>query len=264
VRVPLLLLFGAVLVLGDTFKLYLKEGGYHVVREYSVQGDRVRYFSTERGEWEEIPKELVDLAHTEAERKARSDAEAHEAKEEAAEDKAERDLRKEIASVPKEPGAYFNTGSKIETIPPSDYQIITNKKRRTLQILSPVPLVPGKASVVIKGEHASFSVSDDKPNFYLRLEKQQRFGIIKLTPKKDLRVVENVSIAPVVKQATEERKQIETFEQDLGNSLFKVWPEKPLEPGEYALIEYESEEDSEVTDVKTDITLLLWAFAVRP
>ncbi len=77
-------------------------------------------------------------------------------------------------------------------------------------------------------------------------------------------MVENVSIAPVVKQATEERKQIETFEQDLGNSLFKVWPEKPLEPGEYALIEYESEEDSEVTDVKTDITLLLWAFAVRP
>jgi hypothetical protein len=133
VRVPLLLLFGAVLVLGDTFKLYLKEGGYHVVREYSVQGDRVRYFSTERGEWEEIPKELVDLAHTEAERKARSDAEAHEAKEEAAEDKAERDLRKEIASVPKEPGAYFNTGSKIETIPPSDYQIITNKGFRRYQ-----------------------------------------------------------------------------------------------------------------------------------
>jgi hypothetical protein len=263
VRVAFLLLMCASLLLADSFKLYLKDGGYQAVREYSVQGDRVRYFSTERGEFEEIPAELCDLKRTEDERKSRSEAQAHEAKEQAEEDKAERDMRREIASVPMDPGAYFNTGSKIETIPPSDYQIVTSKRRRTLQILSPIPLVPGKASVVIKGDHAAFSVSDSRPNFYLRLEKQERFGIIRLTPKKDMRLVENISIAPVVKQATEERKQMDTFEQDLGNNLFKVWPEKALEPGEYALIEYASAEDQETTDVKTDIQLLLWSFAVR-
>jgi hypothetical protein len=37
-----------------------------------------------------------------------------------------------------------------------------------------------------------------------------------------------------------------------------------LEPGEYALIEYASAEDQETTDVKTDIQLLLWSFAVKP
>ena len=51
-----------------TVRLYLKDGTHHSVREFKTEGDRVRYFSTERGEWEEIPLELIDLKKTEAER----------------------------------------------------------------------------------------------------------------------------------------------------------------------------------------------------
>ena len=69
-RVVLLLLAAAVALYGETFKLYLKDGTYQAAREYQVQGDRIRYFSTERGEWEEIPKDLIDLVKTESERKA--------------------------------------------------------------------------------------------------------------------------------------------------------------------------------------------------
>ena len=64
-RLTLLFLLVAALLFGETFKLFLKDGDYHLVREYQVQGDRVRYFSTERGDWEEIPKDLVDLDKTE-------------------------------------------------------------------------------------------------------------------------------------------------------------------------------------------------------
>jgi len=121
-----------------------------------------------------------------------------------------------------------------------------------------VPLVPGKASVVIKGEHSAFQVREDRPNFYVRLAKEERFGIVSLTPKKNFRVVENISIAPVVKVASEDRKQMDTFEQDLGNGLYKVWPEKPLAPGEYALVEFSDSQD------KDDIELLIWDFARPP
>lgn len=242
--------------MADVFKLYLKDGGYHLVREYSVQGDRIHYFSTERSQWEDIPVALVDLAKTESEHKAKVAVISKEAKEEAEEEKAERDLRREIASIPMEPGLYYRTGTKVDTLLAAEYQVVTSKKRRTLQILSPVPLIPGKASVVIKGERAAYTLDDPRPNFYLRQEKEQRFGIITLTPKKGMRVVENISILPVAQQAEEERKQMDTFDQDLGNGLFKVWPQKDLEPGEYALVEFEDSGDP------NDIDLVIWDFAV--
>jgi hypothetical protein len=48
-------------------KLYLTDGTYQLVSEYQVQSDRIRYYSVERSDWEEIPREMVDLKRTEAE-----------------------------------------------------------------------------------------------------------------------------------------------------------------------------------------------------
>ena len=54
-------------------KLCMKDGSYQMVSSYEVQGDRVRYFSIERSEWEEIPSSLVDFDAT---RRADEDAKA--------------------------------------------------------------------------------------------------------------------------------------------------------------------------------------------
>lgn len=256
-RVVILLLLAAALLLGDVFKLYLKDGGYHLTREYQVQGDRIRYFSTERGEWEEIPKEMVDLQKTESEHKATAAQQAKATKEQDEEEKAERALAKEVASIPYETGAYYKPENEIRTLKLADFQVNTNKKRRIVQMVSPLPLVPGKATVAIKGEHSGFEISEKRPEFYLRLAKQEKFGIVRLTPRKGYRIVEDISIVPVSKETVENRKQMDTFEQELSSDLYKVWPEKLLEPGEYALMEY-----SEAID-QQDIQLLIWDFAVR-
>ena len=256
-RLLFLLLLFASLLLADTFKLYLKDGGYHLVREYQVQSDRIRYFSTERGDWEEIPKELVDLEKTEREHKQKAEQTARSTRELDEEEKAERALAKEVAAIPMESGAFYKPAEQVRPLKLADFQIITDKKRRVLQYLSPVPLIAGHATVVIKGEHSTFGIEDKRPEFYLRLAKEEKFGIIRLTPRKGMRVVENISIVPVSHESVEDRKQMDTFEQQMAGDLYKVWPEKPLEPGEYALMEYADSGDQE------EIQLLIYDFVVR-
>src|SRR5580704_14049972 len=41
-------------------KLMLKDGTFQLVREYQLDGDRVRYYSIDQRDWQEIPAALVD------------------------------------------------------------------------------------------------------------------------------------------------------------------------------------------------------------
>jgi hypothetical protein len=228
----------AVAAFGANGRLYLKDGDYQLVREYQVLSDRVRYFSTERGDWEEIPLELVDLERTKKDAAERQAAIEADAKEQDIEDKAIRAEKKEAAQVPGEPGVYYVVGDKIETLKPAEVSVNSSKGRTVLKILSPVPLVPGKSTVEIKGEAASYRAPGDKPEFYIRLSDDERFGIIKLSKKKNVRVLENLAIAPVTNEVTEDLKIVATFKKQVYERTYKIWPEQPLEPGEYALVQY--------------------------
>src|SRR3984893_1367367 len=57
-------------------KLILKDGNFQLVRSYERNGERVRYFSVERGDWEEIPAAMVDWDATEKARIADEKADA--------------------------------------------------------------------------------------------------------------------------------------------------------------------------------------------
>lgn len=82
-------------------------------------------------------------------------------------------------------------------------------------------------------------MTEDKPEFYIQLSSFEAFGIIKLKPQKGIRVAERLTRVPVSKETVEERDAVEVFTKEMSdNGLFKIWPQEPLEKGEYAVIEY--------------------------
>jgi hypothetical protein len=237
-RIAILLLL-ATAALGANIRLYLKDGEFQPSRDdYQVLSDRVRYYSTERGEWEEIPLELVDLDRTKKEATDRQATIEADAKAQAEEDNAIREEEKRVTKIPTEPGVYFINGDDLVPLKSAESKYVSDKKRTVLKVLSPIPLVSGKGTVEIDGESASFKVPDSRPEFYFRLANEERFEIIKLTVKKNARVVEDVRIQAVINEAEEKQQKIPNFKKAEGDLLFKIWPEKSLEPGEYALIEY--------------------------
>lgn len=245
----LVLLCLPLLLQADNVRLYLKDGTYQLAREYKVEGDRVHYYSVERGEWEDIPADLIDLKKTEGEIHAREESEKQEKQQSAAEDKAELEMQREIEKVPKDPGVYYLDGDAMLTVKQAESKLVTNKGRSVLKRLSPVPLFNGKMTVELDGAHSATKVKSDKPEFYIRLSEEERFAIVRMGDHKGNRVVEKVEVIPVSEERGETFTTVELFQHQVGDLVFKFWPMKPLDPGEYAVVQYtEGKVDTQVWD----------------
>ncbi len=238
-RTLAVLLLFSVSAIAANVRLYLKDGTYQIVREYSIQEDRVHYYSIERSDWEDIPVALVDLKRTEGEITERKAAIEEETKMVVAEEKVEREMEHEKNKIPQDPGVYqLIDGKELRIMRLAESQLHTNKRRAVLKAVSPIPLVSGKATVEVDKPRSSYNVETDTPEFYIQLSAEQRFGIIRLAPHDNVRIAEKVTIIPVTKEAVEEPEDVEIFRKQLdANGLYKIWPQKPLTPGEYAVIE---------------------------
>ena len=246
-------LIWAGLAFAANLKLYLKDGSDHLVREYKVAGDRVRYYSIERGDWEELPLELVDLDRTAREEKRVEEERRARIEEDRVERKAEREAKTELHRVPLDDGVYWVNGEQIVPLKQGETKVKGNKRRSVLKVLSPIPVVSGKATVELEGAGSEFLVNSATPQFYIRLDKVERFGLARLTPKKDSRIVEDLTIIPVTKETVETQKEVEVFRQQLAPSVYRIWPVEPLGPGEYAVLQFTQDK----------LNVQVWDFAYR-
>jgi len=252
-RVCIFLLL-ATAAFGAQIRLYLKDGTFQPVREYEVKEDRVRYFSTEREEWEEIPLELVDLARTKREVAEREATIKADSKAQAEEDAALETAAKEVEMVPTANGVYYIHGDKLDPVKQAESKLVGSKGRTVLQVLSPLPTITGRHTVELDGETSALRIDEKRPEFFIRLTEDERFGIIKLGHKKGSRIVETIETVQLTKESTEKHDDIPTFRKQEGDALFKIWPENNLEPGEYALIEY----------TENKMNYQVWDFGIGP
>jgi hypothetical protein len=236
----------ALLAWAANVKLYLTDGSFHLVREYQVLSDRVRFYTVERGEWEEVPLEMVDLKRTRAEVAEREESLKKEEKVVQEESAAEAEVRKEASKIPQGVGVYWIDGSQTKALKLGEVAVHSNKGRMVLQKLSPIPAITGKATLEMTGAHSDTVFTDPEPEFYIQLEGTEGFGIVKLTSKGNVRIVENITYHPLDKDLLyEERTSIDYLHRQLDDGLYKLWPKDPLPPGEYAVAMF--------TDGKVDI-----------
>jgi hypothetical protein len=167
-------------------RLILKDGTYQVVREYKIVGERVRYLSQERGDWEEMPVDLVDWNATKIWEQQHadltSDADASPAMKEAEsidkEETEERDDQKarmpEVATgleLPDEDGVFvldtFHGTPELVELPPSDLDL-NARQRHGIGVLN--PMAGQRADLVLDGAHSKIHLHVNAPSFFLSLE----------------------------------------------------------------------------------------------
>jgi len=255
-RSAILGLLLAALVWAANIRLYLKDGGYHLVREYQVQEDRVRYYSVERGDWEEIPLALVDLKRTESEAAERQAEIAKDTKDLSEEAAAKRALAKETSRIPRNPGVYWLEGDQTKELKAAAAQVHINKKRQALKVLAPFgQAMTGKGTLELDGAHSANVFTDPEQEFYIQLSMPERFGIAKLTTKDNFRIVETLIYMPMGNDVQETPTLIDTLQREMDpDEMYKIWPKEPMPPGEYAVVEY----------APNAMNMQIWDFAIQP
>ena len=181
--VVLLLLTLPVLCPGQDLarRLILKDGSYQSVTKYEVKGNRVRYLSAERNEWEELPTSLVDWPATEKYEKDR--AAGASVPEAAALDKeleAESELNAarlpEVAPglrLPEDSGVFLLDNYKGEPqlveVQQTAGDLNQNRKGNIFRgALNPV--ASAKQTIELEGEHAKTQSHVDVPSIYINVD----------------------------------------------------------------------------------------------
>src|ERR1700730_1311841 len=164
-------------------RIILKDGSYQLITKYEVKGDRVRYLSAERNEWEEIPKSLVDWPATEKYEKDRAaGASVPEAVELDKELESEREA--DAASLPQvapglrlpeDSGVFlldnFKGEPQLVEVQQSAGDLNRNVKGNIFRGAIN-PIASAKQTIELDGEHARVRSHVDVPSLYINVEQE--------------------------------------------------------------------------------------------
>jgi hypothetical protein len=269
-------------------RLYLTDGSYQSVSKYEVKGERVRYLSAERGEWEELPKSMVDWAATEKYAKDRAaggappEAAALE-KEIEAEHAEEEALSPHVLpglQLPEEGGVFlldtYEGNPELVPIEQRSGSVNKNMKRNVLRA-TVNPIASAHQIVEVPGKHAPMQSHVAVPALYINIDRsedqpesetpamakpkepeplapQDRFKIVRLETKGEKRIVGEIKIA-VYGKISQDAKFVPTTAQPMTGGWVKLTPTESIASGEYAVVEMVGKEG---------MNLYVWDFGVNP
>jgi hypothetical protein len=269
-------------------RLILKDGSYQSVTKYEVKGDRVRYYSAEREDWEEIPKSLVDWPATDKYEKDRAaGVSSPEAVQLDKELEHERELEEaqlpEVAPglrLPQDQGVFLldTFGGEPQVVEVQQNASDVNRDTKGNIFRGAINPVAGlKQTIELEGSHAKVQAHGAVPSLYINVEAtpdqpqsplpaqpisqpQQpsvpfdRYRIIRADVKGNKRILGDVK-RQVTGKISQEQHLVKTTVNRLTGGWLKITPIEALVPGEYALVEMMGKEG---------MNLYVWDFGVNP
>jgi hypothetical protein len=272
VLVALWILLGAVALGQTSQRLILTDGSYQSVNEFHKEGERVRYLSAERGEWEELPTALVDWKATaEWNSTAMRGGDEEELKQVTAEEVA---ARKEAMKntplvapdmrLPAEGGVFLfeEVGGKPALHKVPTQHLSAESKTGSNMLRHAVnPFASVLLTLELKGREARVRIHSPGPVLYVDIDDEtgtvpgERYRIVRLAADKgrNLRVVGRDKVSMKGNEQAS-YQVVKTRAEKFSGDWWKVVPVEALAPGEYAVV---IESDSQETNAD------VWDFGVE-
>jgi hypothetical protein len=270
-------------------RLILKDGSYQTVTKWEIKGERVRYYSTERYDWEELPYSLVDWPATDKynqEIANRAGAPKQQVRDRTSDDQAGKteepppDPDTPVVApglrLPDGGGVFlldtFQNQSQLVEVAQNGGELNQHTGRNILRAaINPLSL-SAKQTIELEGEHAKVQSHVLQPAFYVNVNTvsdvgpaappsppakdnrpADRYGIVRLEKKNGVRIVGNLNVA-VYGKVSQKENWIKTTSTPVGDWI-KVTPVEALPVGEYAVVEIMG---------KDQVNLYVWDFGVDP
>ena len=272
VLAALWILLGAIALGQTSQRLILTDGSYQSVNEFHKEGERVRYLSAERGEWEELPTALVDWKATaEWNSTAMRGGDEEELKQVTAEEVA---ARKEAMKntplvapdmrLPAEGGVFLfeEVGGKPALHKVPTQHLSAESKTGSNMLRHAVnPFASVLLTLELKGREARVRIHSPGPVLYVDIDDEtgtvpgERYRIVRLAADKgrNLRVVGRDKVSMKGNEQAS-YQVVKTRAEKFSGDWWKVVPVEALAPGEYAVV---IESDSQETNAD------VWDFGVE-
>jgi hypothetical protein len=227
-------------------KLMLKDGSFELVREYHVEGDRVRYYDLDSSQWEQMPAALVDwdatkkAAAEDVQRESEILAKVHKQEQERRSDPLDIDASLEAAPgvfLPSGIGLWAFDGRAFQTLAQAEIDSKLSKGHVLEQVIVPVPIVPTRHNISIKGERAAMRIPTSQPEFYMRTAdgRTPQLKLIRAKVHNGNRDIEHVD--EMFNEQWESGNTVPMQRWEIAKGVFRFTLGEALSPGEYVLAE---------------------------
>lgn len=227
-------------------KLMLKDGSFQLVREYQIDGDRIRYYSIDQRDWEEMPADLVDWDATknaeaeDAKRKAELIAKVHAADVARHAEPLDIDASIEVAHgvfLPPGEGLFEFDGKAVRQLSQAEADIKFSKTQMLKQVLVPIPIVPTRHTVSLPGTRAKIRIKSGQTEFYMRTAdgREPEMDLLQAKIHNGKRDLENLDEL-FKEEATTGKISLPIQRWQIARGVYRFTLQN-LEPGEYAMAE---------------------------